>query len=250
MISGLLLTRIDKLLAALRSRRMLNALLRHGVLASGEHRRIFKREFKTIVDIGANKGQFTLAARVWAPQAQVFAFEPLGSATAKFREVFAGDPGVNLYEAAIGPEETEATLHVSGADDSSSLLPISDLQEAIYPGTGEVANETVKVGRLQEFLAIEAICPPALLKIDVQGYELEVLKGCSELFPQFEIILVECSFVELYEGQAFAHEIIRYLGNQDFILSSVYNLEYSRHGQALQGDFVFRQVTNSHPNDK
>ena len=62
----------------------------------------------TVVDIGANRGQFSLAVRRWAPGAKVFAFEPLSGPAARFRKVFKGDSKVILHQAAIGPETGEA----------------------------------------------------------------------------------------------------------------------------------------------
>jgi len=52
-------------------------------------------------------------------------------------------------------------------------------------------------------------------------------------------VYVECSFTELYEGQAFADEIIIHLAKRDFRLMGVYNMYYDRHGRAVQGDFLF-----------
>jgi FkbM family methyltransferase len=214
-------------------------LLTTRVLASAEHRRILGGDLATVVDIGANRGQFSLAVRRWSPKARAIAFEPLPIAAAAFRRVFQGDSKVTLHEAAIGPRAGEATIHVSGADDSSSLLPISTLQTELYPGTEEIGTQTVKVGRLSDFISAKEVISPALLKVDVQGYELDALRGCSELMQGFDYIIVECSFKELYEGQALAHEIIRFLDACGFGLRNVYNLEYDRRDQAVQGDFCF-----------
>jgi FkbM family methyltransferase len=244
----LLLMRLNKLAHALRSPRLLRALLSSRVLASAEHRRVLIDNFSTVVDIGANKGQFTLAVRRWASKARVIAFEPLSEAAAVFRNVFEGDSKVTLHQVAIGSRAGEAAIHVSKADDSSSLLPIASLQTELFPGTVEIGTETIKVGRLSEFLSAKDITSPALLKLDVQGYELEALQGCSDLIPCFDTILVECSFMELYEGQAFAHNIIQFLDEHGFALRNVYNLDYNRAGEAIQGDFVFtRQFGGGSP---
>ena len=140
---SLLLTRIDKLAHVLRSKELLRALVRHRVLAGAEHRHLLGPDLATVVDIGANRGQFSLAVRRWARGAKVFAFEPLAGAAGRFREVFRGDSRVMLHRAAIGPEAGEATIHVSAADDSSSLLAISEKQERLFPGTGEIRTETI-----------------------------------------------------------------------------------------------------------
>ena len=233
------LTRLDKLAQTLRSPWLLRVLLSTHVVASAEHRRVLDCEIGTVVDIGANKGQFSLAARQWAPNSRVFAFEPLPDAASTFRKVFQGDSRVTLYQVAIGPRAEEAAIHVSEADDSSSLLPISPLQISLHPGTGEVRTETVRVGRLSDYISASEIASPALLKLDVQGYELEALRGCEDLLRKFDLVVVECSFVELYEGQALAHEVTHFLQMNGFVLRNVYDLEYDPRGQAIQGDFLF-----------
>lgn len=149
---------------------------------------------------------------------------------------------VRLHKFAIGPIERKTIIHVSNADDSSSLLPISDLQNSLYKGTFEKATTSVQVKPLDAVLNPSDIIQPAFIKIDVQGYEKEVLLGSISLLPLFQFVYVECSFVELYEGQSLAHQIIDLLNKEGFILSGVYNMSYDKKGRAIQGDFLF---TNS-----
>ena len=192
-----------------------------------------------VVDIGANRGQFSLAVRRWAPEARVIAFEPLAGPAARFRKVFQGDSRVVLHQAAIGPKMGEAIIHVSAADDSSSLLPISSMQQQLFPGTGEVRTETITVGRLADFVYAKEIAGPALLKLDVQGFELEALRGCEDILECFACVYVECSFVELYSGQALAHDVIEWLAERGFVLKGVYNMSYDKKRIAIQADFLF-----------
>jgi len=70
-------------------------------------------------------------------------------------------------------------MHISQRDDSSSLLPITEAQNTLFPGTSEVSTQDVQVAPLNDFVAPQDLRPPALLKIDVQGYELAVLNGCE-----------------------------------------------------------------------
>jgi FkbM family methyltransferase len=163
----------------------------------------------------------------------------------RYRRVFAKDERVRLNEVALGPSAGKATIYVSMRDDSSSLLPITALQNQIFPGTSEIGQETVRIGPLREFVRTEDIEPPALLKIDVQGYELETLKGC-EMLDRFANIYVECSYVELYAGQASVSEVIDFLHERGFVLKGVYNTTYDRSGVAIQADFFFEiQQANS-----
>jgi FkbM family methyltransferase len=235
--------RIIKLYACLVDPLFRRVLFSHGVAAAPEHRHILAPGLSTVVDIGANRGQFSLAARRWAPEARVFAFEPLAGPAAVFCKVFADDSKINFFQAAVGPQAGETTIHVSGDDDSSSLLPISGLQQRLFPGTGEVRTETIRVGRLSDFVTVEDIKAPALLKLDVQGFELEVLRGCEDLLGQFAQVYVECSFVELYTGQALADEVVAWLRERGVRLAGVHNMSYDPNGAAVQGDFLFLATT-------
>ena len=88
----------------------------------------------------------------------------------------------------------------------------------------------------------ENLVSPILLKIDVQGYELEVLKGCGDILVKFDYIYVECSFVELYKEQVLVDEVIQYLINYSFKLDGIYNTFYDKKGIAVQGDFLFSKI--------
>ncbi len=133
-------------------------------------------------------------------------------------------------------------MHISASDDSSSLLPISELQNTLFPGTAETEIRRVVVMPLDAIISIQDLEAPALLKIDVQGFEKEVLLGCKSLLACFAYVYAECSFLELYEGQALADEVIHLLHNCSFTLSGVYNVTYDRNGIAVQGDFLFERT--------
>jgi hypothetical protein len=156
---------------------------------------------------------------------------------------------VVLHEFAIGPQDEEMSFHVSRADDSSSLLPIASLQSNLFPGTEEKEERKVSVKRLDTVLCENDIEQPALLKIDVQGFEREALEGCRNLLPCFSHVYVECSFMELYKGQALAHEVISFLEDFGFTLSGIYNLSYDKNGLAIQGDFLFERTNHKNYSD-
>lgn len=214
--------------------------MRYRVPAGVEHAGVLGhlRTLHTVVDIGANRGQFALAAAHCCPEAQIVSFEPLAGPAAVYREVFAGDLRTTLVESAIGSQPGEAMIHLSARDDSSSLLQITAAQNALFPGTAETGTTTVQMARLAEKLPA-ALQAPALLKLDVQGFELEALAGCEDLLDRFDWVYVECSFVELYAGQAFADAVIAWLRERSFALRGVYNTSYDAQGRALQADFLF-----------
>lgn len=234
------LNQMRKLAKVLCNSRYRTALRRAGVAAATEHESLLKTlQFKTVVDIGANRGQFTLVARHCFPMARVIAFEPLAAAASRFRVALGSDPHVCLHPVAIGPATGTATMHVSAADDSSSLLPITDLQQTLFSGTQEIRRQTIQVERLTSLVKDSDLQTPALLKIDVQGFELSVLQGCEDLLDRFSHVYVECSFVELYAGQALGAEVIAFLSQRGFDLRGVYNVQYDPAGSAIQADMMF-----------
>ena len=232
-------TKIAKLAQVIRSTRLTRALLFHRVLAGAEHRTVLARDLATVVDIGANRGQFALAVRTWAPRARVISFEPLPGASSVFRKVFAGDDQVTLHETAIGSRVEQRTMHLSRRDDSSSLLPISSVQTTTFPGTAEIATFDVPVGPLSEFVRVDELRHPSMLKLDVQGFEYEALLGCQSLLAHFEWIYCECSFLELYAGQRLASDVIALLSTEGFSLGGIQNPIYSNTGRCIQADFLF-----------
>ncbi|MGV0795026.1 FkbM family methyltransferase [Mycolicibacterium sp. XJ1819] len=217
------------------------ALARHRVAAAVEHVGVLGHlaGLRTVVDVGANRGQFALAARHCHPEARIVSFEPLAAPAATFRAVFAGDTRTSLVNAAVGPAPGEAVIHVSARDDSSSLLPITAAQNTLFPGTAEVDTDTVRVTRLAEHVPAADIETPALLKIDVQGFELQALAGSDDVLDRFEWVYVECSFLELYAGQAFADDVIGWLRDHGFALTGIYSVSYDSEGRAVQADFLF-----------
>ena len=237
----LALTRFDKLGKVIKSVRLAQALFRYRVLAGAEHRHVLSRDLSTVIDIGANRGQFALAVRQWAPHARVISFEPLPVPAKLFRKVFSGDGAVSLHEAAIGPIAETRTMHVSARDDSSSLLPITSLQSSMFPGTAEAGTIKVRVAPLDEFLEVAELKKPAMLKLDVQGFEYEALLGCESLLQNFNSIYCECSFMELYSGQKLAAEVIAWLAGRGFDLRGVYNSSYDLHGKFVQADLLFER---------
>lgn len=248
LITGLI-TKTRKLAAVLATPRWRRALLSQHVAAGVEHSVVLHQlgEVRTVLDIGANRGQFALAARHSFPAAQIVSFEPLPGPAMMYRAVFNGDALATLHEAAIGPVAGEAAIHLSARDDSSSLLPIAARQNALFPGTEEIGTQRIKVGRLVDYMNADAVNVPALLKLDVQGFELQALAGCEDLLARFTWVYVECSFVELYAGQAFADSVIAWLRQRGLPLRGVYNVSYDGSGRAIQADLLFGRSESVDP---
>lgn len=214
--------------------------LRQGVAASVEHTGVdFRDDVRTVLDVGASRGQFATFALHRFPTAKVICFEPLRDAQEVLRQVLPAER-TTVHPFALGKQEAELELHVSAREDSSSLLPIGARQVDAFPGTEEKRRERVQVGALGSFLSSE-FPRPTLLKIDVQGYELAVLEGAADSLDLVDEIFVECSFVELYTGQPLADAVICHLREAGFRLAGAYGVAAGRDGTCLQADLLFKR---------
>jgi FkbM family methyltransferase len=237
-----MIEKIIKMLELLKSPRHVRALL-IGVAAGVEHKKVLftLAACQHVVDIGANRGQFALISRFCFPKARIDSFEPLVEPRTIYEKVFGSDSLTYMHAFAVGPKIEEATIYVSTSDDSSSLLPIGVGQTTLFPGTSSKETRVIQAVPLSAVICGENILSPALLKIDVQGFELETLKGCSSLLEKFRYVYVECSYIELYDGQSLAHEVIDYLRGYMYKLIGVHNTSYDRSGRAIQADFLFER---------
>lgn len=223
-----------------------SAFLRTRVAASIEHDDVLEGlMLDTIVDIGANRGQFALCARRLYPRAIIYSFEPLTKPARTFRKVFGKDPLTRLFEKAIGPTTGSAIMHVSRWDVSSSLLPFAQAQHDNFPLTEESGLEQVSIATLSECIGEGDIFGTALLKIDVQGFELSAIEGCGELLAKFKYVYVECSFVTLYIGQPLAADIVERMLLHGFHLDCVANLSLGKSKRPIQADFLFVRQENA-----
>lgn len=180
----LLLNKVQKALRAMRYPETRHAL-RRGVAASYEHAALLRGlgPLQTILDVGANVGQFTLLCRKVQSGARIHAFEPVSAAADKIDVLFGTDPKITLHRCALGARPSTTQIYIAARRDSSSLMPQA-AQTEYFPGTGEVGMETIRIARLSNGLSPSDIVGPTLLKIDVQEFEGEVLKGCEEMQPK------------------------------------------------------------------
>ena len=236
-----MLKKTRKLLEALSNRRYWSGL-RHGIAPTLEHKLALEGlNARTVIDVGANRGQFSLLARYLYPAATIYAFEPLQYPAERFRTLFAGQANVHLFQVGIGEASGDTKMFVADDHHASSSMLKAQKQSQIF-GSHETGEETVRIGRLNDFLPLDRICPPCLLKIDVQGYELQVINGCREALPLIDYLYVECCYVELYARQALAHEILRRLGEFGFALRGIFNQHCDPEEGPVIADFLFQSL--------
>ena len=132
-------------------------------------------------------------------------------------------------------------MHVMQPDDCSSLLAPTARQHAVFPETRPAGTTPIEIAPLDAFVGPGDLGAPALLKLDVQGFELAALEGCASLLDCFAAVYAECSFVPMYAGQALADEVLEHLRARGFRLAGIYNLAHDHEGRAVQADFWFER---------
>ncbi len=198
---------------------------------------------RTVLDVGANIGQFTVAVAGTFSDVTVHAFEPLPSAVARLRRHTAGLRRVTAHEVALGDSETVATLRVSANSVSSSLLPMGNTHGEAFPEAAVVENIEVTVTTLDRALAETELTGPVLLKIDAQGYEAHILRGASATLARADYVLAETSLVPLYEGEPTFTELGACLAERGFVFDAAVGfLESPKTGEILQLDALFRRA--------
>ena len=202
-----------------------------------------------VLDVGANVGQYGGELRRSGYLGHIVSFEPLTSAFGKLSARVAADAAWDCVHVALGEIAGETVIHVAGNSYSSSLLPMTDLHRRIAPESAYVADETVAMETL-DFAAAPFLDGErrSLLKLDVQGYELAVLRGASETLKSVVVVEVEMSTRALYEGQPLWHEVVQFLAAAGFQLAVAHELIVDPDsGELLQLDGLFTLPSQAPP---
>jgi FkbM family methyltransferase len=187
----------------------------------------FALEPRTVVDVGANRGEFVRAVRFACPAASVIAFEPIPHLADRIRRDFHGQP-VEVHAVALDDSEGTGDFHVLGSDDLSSLLPPAAALRHRTAEGHEAHVIQVPVRRLDDVCHLGAQHEPVLLKVDVQGGELRVLRGAERLLARVACLKLECDFEHLYEGQPSFAQVLSFLAERGFVRFLQVGTHFSR----------------------
>ena len=217
--------------------KILTSFIIYGISPSYEHIKVLKRvkNIKTFIDIGSNKGQFLLLINNLYPKSKVLAFEPLNEEFKIIKKIFLRNKNISIYNFALGNKNTNMYMYKSNKTDSSSFLKPSNTQIKFFPDTYIKQKIRVNIKKLKN--CTKGLYKPIFLKIDVQGFELEVLKG-SDL-TQFKFIYLEASYKKLYTNQPLITHISKFLKSKNFKQVSRYNLIKDFSQRPIQADFLF-----------
>ena len=201
------------------------------------------RPIKTVIDCGANQGQFARYISRFFPQAELLCFEPLMD---PFRdlEVWAGTQHgrVKCFNLALGEKDDTAVMyhHVDHAQ-SSSILSTTEHEAALFPQTLQQVGVSVIVRSLDSVIGsrLNGLESEILLKLDVQGYEDRVLRGAKKLLRVVDACLLEVCIDPLYRDQASFVDLVSFLSEQGLQYAGNLDQVYGEDGRVMWFDALF-----------
>ena len=218
----------------------------YDVDASGKIKILPFLRFKTVLDIGANQGQFLTEIFKSYPDLSFVSFEPLKEPYQKLLAFAKDKKNITTFNVALGNEDKEATIYRNQYTPSSSLLKMNQSHKDAFPYTQNAVEETIRIRRLDDVVKENPALfnGPFLMKIDVQGFEEQVLKGACDFLKKVDSIIIELNFEQLYENAPLFDDIYTLLKKEGFrYCGSIDQMKDPRTGAFLQADGLFKRMS-------
>ena len=220
--------------------------LRHSESKMLEHV-IQQYKINTILDVGANIGQYAMDAIKNGYQGSIYSFEPIPSVYKTLEMTAKKYSGWQVFNLGAGRMEDEMMINVSENFVSSSILKVEEASLTAEPTTRITHQEKIKLTTIDSFLnSHPEIKGEILLKLDVQGYEMEALAGSLKSLSRIKLIQSELSFVNLYQNGPRYDEVAGFLKQQGFDMFTIIpGFRDDKTGRLLQADGLFIREQNS-----
>jgi len=194
-----------------------------------------------VVDVGAHRGGFAEGLRAAGYRGRIVSFEPAPHAFARLREAAAGDPRWAVLQVALGREDGETEMQVVPGT-LSSLLPPTRFGAGRYPQLQQAEATTVQLRRLDGLLdgvLAGTRNPRPYLKLDTQGFDLEVFAGLGDRVSEFVGMQSEVALMKIYEGMPRMPEALRTYEAAGFEVAGLYPVSRQRRtARVLEYDAV------------
>ena len=209
-------------------------------IKKGEFKWLQEFGIKTVLDIGANVGFFSLMINKILPDASIYSFEPLKDCYQSLVKNTKNIKRIECFNIAIGSQTGETIIHRNEFSPSSSMLKMSQLHKDVFPDTKIESNEKIQVTSLDSLHNKISWNRNILLKIDVQGFEINVLEGATSSLNNIDVIIIETLFVELYENQTQFNDIYSFLVKHNFSYhGNLEQIKDPKSGHILWADSIF-----------
>lgn len=192
-----------------------------------------------IIDVGANKGQFAIEANRVFQSAKIISFEPSLKVYNQLVERTRHIEGMKYFQYALGHSNDNLTFYESEYSHASSLLKMTELHKGVFSKEVQIDKVSVQVRKLDDIINLDQEKGKILLKLDVQGYEKEVLLGATSLLKRIDYLLFETSFVPLYEQEPLFEEMHNFVTSLGYYLICPVGLWQKSDLQILQMDILY-----------
>lgn len=203
---------------------------------------LFDNQIDLIIDVGAHTGTFGNEMREMGYKGALLSFEPIGDSYRILNITAQRDGNWKAYNYAIGNHEDQVYINISSNSFSSSILEMQPSHIAAESNSKYIRQEKVRLSRLETLIDSSILQKHSsiMLKIDVQGFEMEVISGAIALLPYIKIIQMELSFVSLYEQSPLYTEVISKMSDLGFSLFTLIpEFRDPISGRLLQADAIF-----------
>jgi FkbM family methyltransferase len=197
-------------------------------------------DIKTVIDVGANTGQFAAEIHGILPEAAIYSFEPLRECYDFLVDNMSHVSKFRAFNIALGSEQSEIEMHRSDFTPSSSIRRMSELHRQAFPFTSKDVIEKIAIRQLDDVTRGLDLAENILIKIDVQGFEDKVIAGGLRTIQIAKLLIVEMSFEILYDGQPLFDTIYETVIRMGFAYHGNFNqLLNPIDGNILQADAIF-----------
>jgi FkbM family methyltransferase len=188
-----------------------------------------------VIDVGAAYGSFTGLCQTVFPQARYLLIEPLEEYRPLLEQAKRSSASVDYRLAAAAAHDGDVAINVHPD------LVGSSLYREVESGTGvNGVMRTVRSMTVDRLLEETGLSGPFLLKVDVQGAELEVLAGADRALSESELVVLEVSFFKFFEDGPDCADVIAYMKTRGFVPYDVVARQYRPLDSALsQADIAF-----------
>jgi len=173
-------------------------------------------DIRTVLDVGANTGEFARWVARCFPTATIHAFEPLTVCQSSLQQIATAHSQVQVHPLALGDSTGTVEMFQNDYAPSSSLLPMEERHKELWPKTVNARKISVPLDTLDNMAVRLALHGPAFLKLDVQGFELHVLRGATNTLRATDVVMSEVLFENLYAGQADFRTLANFLAGHGF----------------------------------
>lgn len=194
----------------------------------------------SIIDVGANQGQFALDISQHFPNVVIYSFEPIKDI---YNILIDKTKHLNIKTFNLGLGDKNEKLYINHTiygNATSSILEMSENHKNNFPEFVNTKKEEINLITLDEFFQKNSLKKNIFLKIDVQGYEDKVLIGGENMLKHVKIVQMETTFMEMYKGEKLFDYYLTFMKNNGFELYGFTTLAYDRKlGQPSYADAFF-----------